>query len=104
MLSTLKLHIGFRFPYLYLVMTYSICQYQDHAHFDWNSKLVTDWRTLLLPSNMKLRMSFRLAYVDLSLAHSKGQVHVANITTTKICKMMTAMPTIDMKYEVAYKY
>ena len=34
------------------------------------------WQTLILPSNRKLSSGFRLTYLDLTVANSKGQEHV----------------------------
>ena len=47
-------------------------------------------------------VGFRLAYLHLTLTHSKGQIKVSHIRTVSISKMVTDLAniTIDIKYEV----
>ena len=57
--------------------------------------------TLLLLSNVKSHMGFRLAYLNLTLICSK--IKVMHIFTANISKMVTDMAniTIDIRYDVA---
>ena len=59
-------------------------------------------QTLLLPKNMKLRMTFWLAYLHLPLEHSKGQV--MHIWTGNISQTVTGRANIVIanKYDIAY--
>ena len=54
-------------------MTSSKGQGHRHAQFDW--KYVINGDRLLLPSEMKSYICFRLTYIDLTVIHSKGRGH-----------------------------
>ena len=68
---------GLTIDLLYLTLDHSKGQGKDHAHFDQKNIRNGDrYEKILLISNTKLFMGFRLAYLRLTLTYSKGQYQV----------------------------
>ena len=62
------------------------------------------WQTLLLPTNRKTHVSFRLAYLDLTLTLLNIKVMIMRITTANISKTVIdgTNIAIAIQYKVTY--
>ena len=70
-----KVAYGFPLAYLHLTLVCSKVQGQGHAHFELVScKWWLIGKTLLLATNRKSHVGFRLADLSLTLVYSKGQL------------------------------
>ena len=76
----IHIYMGYRIAYLYFAVTNSKGQCQGHGHFDsdylWKWwQIGKKWR---LPSIRELPIVFWVAYLHLTMDHSKGQDHLGN--------------------------
>ena len=66
-----------RLAYLHLILAYFEGQGQGHAHFDCQYISNGDgYGKSYIANNIKLHMALTLAYLHLTLAHSKGRAHI----------------------------
>ena len=78
--------MAFRLAYLHLTLAHSKAQGKGHVHFNNDNKKIG--LTLLLSSNMKLHMGFRLPFLDLTLFHFKGLIKAVHILIVNISKIV----------------
>ena len=74
--SNMISHMVVRLTYLHLSLDHAKEQGQGHVYFDYDYQMMTDMANVILQSNMKWHVGFRLAYLVNTLAHYKGQCHV----------------------------